>query len=65
MFKCREKGGEMGGENRVRFVFKMGLEGQLGGQLGGHCGMYNNPYKVKKLAKNGIFEPIAPPLIPK
>lgn len=43
----------------------MGLDGQSDSHLGGHGGICNDPHKVKKSAKNGIFEPITPPFNPK
>lgn len=55
MFKCREKGGEMGGENRVRFVFKMGLEGQWGDNWGDIAACITTPIKLKNWQKTGFL----------
>ncbi len=41
--------------NFVRFVFKMGLEGQLGGQLGVLLRYCSRPHKDKNFTKIGIF----------
>lgn len=71
--KCRwmcpaPRGSDRGwwsGENRARFVLKTGLEIQLGIQLGvlRHIGI--DPHRDKTTAKNGDFEAINTPLIPK
>lgn len=54
-----------GGENRARFVLKTGLDGQLDSHLGGHRHIGIDPHRDKMTAKNGDFEAINTPLIPK
>ena len=53
------------GENRARFVLKTGLDGQLDSHLGGHRHIGIDPHRDKMTAKNGDFEAINTPLIPK
>lgn len=53
------------GENRARFVLKTGLEIQLGIQLGVLRRIGIDPHRDKMTAKNGYFEAINTPLIPK
>lgn len=57
--------GAESGKNCVRFVFEMGLDIQLDIQLGTPWHICNYPFKVKKNAKIGIFEPLTPPFNPK
>ncbi len=44
-----------GGKNYARFVFKIGLDGQLDSHLGTHTALCSDPYKDKKQAKNSDF----------
>lgn len=53
------------GGNRARFVQKMGLEIQLGIQLGVLRHIGTHPHRDKIGGKNGDFEAINTPLIPK
>lgn len=53
------------GTNRARFVLKTGLDIQLDIQLGTLWRIGIAPHRDKMTAKNGDFEAINTPLIPK
>lgn len=57
--------GAESGKNCVRFVFEMGLDIQLDIQLGTLWRIGIDPHRHKMTAKNGGFEAINTPLIPK